>query len=330
MRDWPGPMPSSSSRFLPAEGIHTWKLAAGAPPANLLRDERDRIHEALLEHGAVHFPAAGVGSTEEFARIRDVLIPATTPYVEAATPRRALGDQVFTSTEFPASEEIALHNENSYASSWPGELLFCCLQPAETGGATPLGDVRRVLRRLPEELVSEFDERGWMLIRNYGTGFGLPWQQAFGTEVESEVDDYCRAADVCTEWLPDGRLRTRQERKALARHPETGERVWFNHICFWHSSRMPAATREMLVEELGENGLPYESRFGDGGVIPAETVAEIAAAYEAEKRSVPWGRGDLILVDNMLVAHGRERFAGERRVLVSMGNPRTREECGAA
>jgi alpha-ketoglutarate-dependent taurine dioxygenase len=309
--------------------IHTWKLAAGESLPDVLRGEGARIHRTLLEHGAVHFPGAGVESAEEFARIRDILIPATTPYVEAATPRRDLGDQIFTSTEFPASEEIALHNENSYASSWPGELLFCCLQPAETGGATPLADVRGVLRRLPEPLVREFDERDWMLIRSYGNGFGLPWQQAFGTEAEGEVDEYCRAADIATEWLPDGRLRTRQVRPALATHPETGERVWFNHVRFWHPSSMDAETREMLLEELGEDGLPYDTRFGDGGVIPDEPVAEIAAAYEAEKRSVPWRYGDLILIDNMLAAHGRERFSGARKVLVSMGNARARKECAA-
>jgi hypothetical protein len=33
---------------------------------------------------------------------------------------------------------------------------------------------------------------------------------------------------------------------------------------------------------------------------------------------VPWRRGDLLLIDNMLTAHGRRPCTGDRRVLVAM------------
>lgn len=310
--------------------MHTWEARPYDSPESLVElidREGDAVREALLTHGAIRFADAGVDSVERFAQVRDAVLPSTTPYVEAATPRRDLGREVFSSTEFPASEEIALHNENSYATSWPGELLFCCLVPAESGGATPLADVRRVLARLPDSLLREFERRGWMLIRNYGDGFGLPWQEAFASERESDVARYCEAADVACEWLPGGRLRTRQVRPALARHPRTGERLWFNHVRFWHPSSLAPETREMLTEELGDDGLPYDVRYGDGGAIPDAVVAEIAAAYEVEKEALPWGGGDVFLVDNMLVAHGREPFTGERRVLVSLGRTRERVEC---
>lgn len=310
--------------------MHTWEARPSDSAESLIElidRERDALRRALLAHGAIRFPGARIDSVERFAAVRDAVLPSTTPYVEAATPRRDLGREVFSSTEFPAGEEIALHNENSYATSWPGELLFCCLVPASSGGATPLADVRRVLARLSDSLLGEFERRGWMLVRNYGNGFGLPWQEAFASERESDVASYCEAADIDCEWLPGGRLRTRQVRPALARHPETGERLWFNHVRFWHPASLASETREMLTEELGEDGLPYDVRYGDGGVISDAVIAEIAAAYEAEKEAVPWDEGDVFLVDNMLVAHGREPFTGERRVLVSLGRARDRAEC---
>ncbi|CAM5231048.1 hypothetical protein SANTM175S_04757 [Streptomyces antimycoticus] len=35
---------------------------------------------------------------------------------------------------------------------------------------------------------------------------------------------------------------------------------------------------------------------------------------------VDWHTGDLLLIDNMLVAHGRRPYTGTRRVLVAMSD----------
>jgi hypothetical protein len=288
---------------------------------------RADVDLALGEVGAVVFRGFDVRTVERFQEARDALLPARASYVEAATPRTRLGDDVYSSTDFSAKETIALHNENSYAERWPGLLLFGCLQPAAGGGATPVADVRGVLERLPDGVVTEFDRRGWMLVRNYGGGFGLPWQRAFGTDDRAEVDRYCAESGIAAEWLPGERLRTRQVRAALAMHPGTSEVVWFNHVCFWHESRLAPAVREMLREEFGHEGMPYGTYFGDGERIPDETVALIAAAYEAEKVARPWAAGELMLLDNMLVAHGREPYRGERRVAVAMGVEQARARC---
>lgn len=288
---------------------------------------QDQLRATLTRTGAVLLRGFAVADIDDFEQVRLAALRKPARYVEGATPRRQLGEHVFTSTEFPATETIALHNENSYATSWPGILIFGCLQAAETGGATPVADVRRVLARLSPDLVSAFVDRGgWMLVRNFSPWFGLGWQRAFGTQSRSEVDEYCRRADVEAEWLGDDVLRTRQVRPVVVRHPVTGEPVWFNHVRFWHSSSLPQETRELLEEEAGPDGLPYETRYGDGTAIPDEVVREIAAAYEAEKVAIPWRCGDVMLVDNVLAAHGREPFTGARRIVVAMGEPVSRDE----
>lgn len=45
----------------------------------------------------------------------------------------------------------------------------------------------------------------------------------------------------------------------------------------------------------------------------------IRRIYEEELVSIPWESGDIAIVDNMLVHHGRNPFQRERRVLISMG-----------
>ncbi len=297
-------------------------LTGSGPLPEWLRQHEEEVRVTLTRVGAVMLRGFDVGDVTEFDRVRTALFLRSAQYVEGATPRRQLSEHVFTSTEFPATETIALHNENSYATTWPGVLLFCCLQPPASGGATPVADVRRVLARLGRPLVRSFVSRGgWMLTRTYSPWLGLGWRTAFGTQSRADVDEYCARSDVEVEWLDDDVLRTRQVRPVLARHPATGETVWFNHVRFWHPAFLPEESRLALEEEFGPDGLPYCTRYGDGSAVPDEVALEIDAAYEAEKAALPWEQGDVMLVDNMLAAHGRESFTGQRKVVVGMGEP---------
>jgi alpha-ketoglutarate-dependent taurine dioxygenase len=242
-------------------------------------------------------------------------------YVEGATPRTQVNEYVYTSTEFPADHQIALHNELSYVTSWPMKILFLCLQPATTGGETPVADMRKVLARLSPSVRDLFERRGWMLTRNYGDGLGLPWPTAFRTSSREEVERYCASNDIRCEWKDARHLRTHQVRSAIATHPQTGERLWFNHVAFWHVSSLPEPIRETMLAEFDERELPFNTFFGDGGRIDDEIVEEIRQAWDAETVAFPWQAGDLLLLDNMLASHGRRPFTGTRRVVVSMGDP---------
>jgi hypothetical protein len=71
------------------------------------------------------------------------------------------------------------------------------------------------------------------------------------------------------------------------------------------------------VEIYGEDGLPFNTRFGNGDPIDAGTVQTINEAYEANTVREPWQAGDLLLVDNIRTAHGRDPFEGPREILVA-------------
>ena len=70
----------------------------------------------------------------------------------------------------------------------------------------------------------------------------------------------------------------------------------------------------------GEDGLPFNTRFGNGDPIDAAVVQTINEAYEANTVRERWQAGDLLLVDNVRTAHGREPFEGSREVLVAMAD----------
>jgi Taurine catabolism dioxygenase TauD, TfdA family len=284
------------------------------------------IDEAVAGTGAVLIRGAGAEGVEDFQQALDGLGFKPLEYTERSTPRSEVGDGVFTSTEYPAREVIPQHCESSYAGAWPGRLAFFCATPAATGGATPITDVARVLEHIPAEVLRTVEERGLRYVRNYGSGVGLDWREAFQTDSHAEVARFCAAGGLEWEWLEDDRLRTVRRAPATVAPPRTGRRLWFNHLVLFHQSSLPKGLRTDLVALFGEGGLPNDVLFGDGSPIPDETVAAVRTAFERRALRFGWQRHDLLVIDNMRWSHGREAFTGERRVLVSMSDLITRAD----
>lgn len=282
---------------------------------------RDLIERHLHTHGALVFRGFGLHRQEDFDAFLAALAVEPLDYIEGATPRTQVAGRIYTSTEFPADQTIAPHNELSYVLSWPMKIWFFCVTPAARGGETPLVDVRKVYRRLPREIVEPFEKKGWMLVRNFHPGLGKSWQHAYRVDTREELEAYCREAEIEFEWSDDGHLRSRQVRPAVARHRATGERVWFNHVAFWHASSLAPELREVFVRNFGDGGLPYNTFYGDGTPIEVAVIDQLRDAYDQELVALPWQQGDLMMVDNLLVAHGRRPFDGPRRILVAMAEP---------
>ncbi len=300
------------------------RLVEPARPGTVLLDWAlsypDTVRSWLHGSGALLFRGFGVG-LDEFGPLTRALAGEPASYLERSSPRTELADRVYTATDYPADQRIPLHNENSYQRSFPAALAFCCLVEPTDGGATPLADTRAVLRRLPARVVAPFADRGVMYVRNFRAGLGLDWTEVFQTGSRAEVAAYCAGNGIEAQWLPDGGLRTRQVRPAVARHPVTGDRVWFNHGLFFNAYSLPAPVRVALLDQFGIDRLPNHTYYGDGTPIPDEVLDTLAAGYAAEEVAVPWRAGDVLLVDNLLAAHGRQPFEGPRRVVVGMAGP---------
>ncbi len=242
-------------------------------------------------------------------------------YDYASTPRTKLNKRVYTSTEYPAHQVIPLHNEQSYSLNWPMKIWFHCVQASEVGGETPIADSREVYRQLDPVIRQRFADKRLMYVRNYGNGLDLPWQQAFSTEDRAQVEQYCKASNIDFEWNEEGELSTRQVCQAVARHPVSGEWVWFNQAHLFHISNLAPAVRETLISIVGEEGVPRNVFYGDGSPIELEALEHVRAVLQRCQVSFPWQTGDVLMLDNMLVAHGRSTFQGARKVVVAMAEP---------
>jgi alpha-ketoglutarate-dependent taurine dioxygenase len=280
---------------------------------------REEIETILRSSGGLLLTGFPTLDAQAFQNFATACMPGLLEYKERSTPRTQVGNRIYTSTEYPADQTIAMHNESSYAKRWPMRICFYCLQPATEGGETPIADSRRVYDRIDQRVRERFESRGVMYIRRFGWGVDLSWQESFGTNSREEVERYCKENGIEFEWKAGDKLVTKQVRQSAATHPQTGEKIWFNQAHLFHITNLPESLQEVLISILGED-LPRESRYGDGTPFEKETLDHVREVFAQCSVTFPWRQGDVLLLDNMLVSHGRKPFHGQRKILAAMAD----------
>ena len=287
-----------------------------------LTDNKEGIKSQLLGTGGILFKNFGIDDAVKLESVVNVFKGNSLNYASGNSPRTRLHNNVYTSTEHPADEFISLHNELSYSNVWPSYLFFCCEIVPNQGGNTIIADSRSILKDLSGELVEAFDSKGVQYIRNLhgGYGAGSSWQKTFETDSKENVEQYCKENDIQFEWGEDDALRIIQKRKAMITHPETREKVWFNQADQFHPSTNTREVFEAMMEiyEDDPRSMPQYATFGDGDEIPLYMLEEVRKVSEKNTVYFDWEKGDLLLLDNILVSHGRSPFQGSRKILVSM------------
>jgi alpha-ketoglutarate-dependent taurine dioxygenase len=279
------------------------------------------VNENLAVTGALLFRGFHVGGVEGFESFTRWFREELMTYDHGSTPRSQISGKVYTSTEYPSHQTIPLHNEMAYTTRWPLKLWFYSHTVAEEGGETPIADSREVFRRIRPEIRAKFNAHGLMYTRNYKAGMDVPWQKVFNTEDRERVAEICHANQIEFEWISGNELRTRQICQASAIHPATGEDVWFNQAHLFHVSNLEERVRKAMLSIYKQEELPRNVFYGNGEPIQDQVLAEIRAVIEEVKVVFSWHKDDILMVDNMAVAHGRNPFKGQRKVAVAMAGP---------
>jgi hypothetical protein len=222
----------------------------------------------------------------------------------------------------------------SYLPRWPGRLAFYCHVAAATGGETIIGDMRAAGAAIPAEFFKAIDQRGVLYCRNFRDQgdkrqpildtIHRTWQDVFLTEDKAIAEAGCDRMGLDYRWNDDGSLTTEFRTAGVIEHPETGQRVWFNQIPAQTMRTKierrfgPAITA--LIEEYYPPGRtrPTETWFGDGGAIDPADIDAVYDALDTVTLAFPWQAGDVMVLDNVLTAHGRNPYTGDRDVQVAL------------
>lgn len=300
-------------------------LEAGA----WVSSNRAFVEEKLLAHGALLLRGFAMRTVQDFQNLSLAVHPQLVEYSEPSTPREEYGDKIYQSSDYPNYHTIQVHPELCYTWHWPMKALFFSVKVAAKGGETPIADNREILGRLDPRVRQRFIEKGVMYLRNYGDGVLVPWQKVFKTQDPAQVEAHCRAnAPMTCEWKGAHRLRTRQVRPGVAIHPQTKDLVWFNQAHIFHIHSLGSKIRDTLLQQFDEQDLPVNAYYGDGTPFEPWELDDVYKALAESEYACPWEAGDVMLVDNMLMSHGRRSFEGDRKVIVSFVEPYKKPEDG--
>ncbi|HTK10957.1 MAG TPA: TauD/TfdA family dioxygenase [Ktedonobacteraceae bacterium] len=292
---------------------------AGVNLVSWAANNQEYIRKELAKHGAILFRNFTVDSASKFEGFARAVSADGELFDEYGDlPRDMPGAKVYHSTPYPADKSILFHNESSHTHRWPMKIFFYCVAVAGKGGATPIIDCRKTYQLLDPAIIQRMADKKLMYVRNFIKGLDVSWQQFFQTTEKERVEDYCRKAGIDFEWKSEDHLTTRQICQAVAKHPFTGEMLFFNQIQLHHVYCLDPEIRSSMLSMFREEDLPRNVYYGDGTLIEDSVVAEIGELYEQQAVRFQWQAGDVILLDNMMVAHSRDPFEGSRKILVAM------------
>lgn len=259
-------------------------------------------------------------------------------YVGGTAMRSApIADNVFKSTELPPDVTIPLHQEMAYVGVIPDYIaLFCSASASDQQKTNLTGNMLQFTRGLPDWVFRKYRNRTARLRRFMpprGTDHGMfrlrrCWNDMFGTSDRSEATAIAAERRWQLRWLPDDFVEVLQEPFPFFRqHPVHGE-VW----CTQAFAYLPVV-QSYLAEKDGriedwqrmQTALRDAPDTLDGAVLDDGTPLDDGDALFIHKRledqtvALALGDGDLLILDNILRAHGRSPFHGTRRIMVSLG-----------
>lgn len=313
-----------------------------------LRSHLHLLQQKLKEHGALLLRGFDVETASAFQGVAELFTQELGDEYLGVTPRTSIAGKIKTATELGGHYLVPQHLELSFLQDTPRYLFFCCFELADSGGETTLCDFRRVYQQMDPAIRERFERRGLRLVRNYdgpNTRWSWDplktkrWHEMFDTEDRGVVEDKAARAGLRVTWRGDDRLRLTNEHPPVRVHPDTGEPVWFNHLTVFHASvaegeyrRLFARTGALSAALLAEGGgllrrlrredpedFPTQYFYADGSVIPDEDVEHVRDIIWHNTVSVAWQRGDVLVIDNHAVSHGRFPFRGRRSIGVTWG-----------
>ena len=317
---------------LPLKELLDWMTAT-----TLWREQQLHASGAILLRG---FKA--LRSAEDFAAIAERSAPELMDYAGGTTPRSVVSGKVVSSTDAPRHLVIGLHQEMSYLAPsaefpdpTPDKVMFFCQTAPRIGGRTPIADMRAVYRKLPRELIERFEQRGGLVLRRRlpakkRYGFEVTWATAFGASDRMEMEQIAKQRGWKWEWTSNGGFEvTHGSSPVVKTHRVTGERVWFNQAHLLHKSVAPWTSawlgpslsqrlRARLLQPFIRNRFFYHSTHADGSEIRLSDLECIRRTVAEETLSFEWKVGDVLLIDNKLVSHGRQPFQGPRKILAAL------------
>lgn len=305
------------------------QIIQGNSSKNILDLDQEEVINIFRESGTVHFKNFNT-SADTFIKFTHLYCQDFSTYQGGGLrwgvlDRQAINnvETLLTTSGHSQGFPIELHGEMYYLKNHPAILWFYCENPPEQGkgGQTTVCDGREVFKSLRESTKKFFQNQHIKYIRNLKNG---EWQTAFQTDDLSVVQQFCDDND--TKLIIDsetGNLATEYSCSAIVTSRD-GEDVFINNLLLIYLAEW-AINSGWFAENVSgmQNASPQLLvRMSDGSPIPEDIIEELCQISDKLTVDIQWEKGDIIMIDNTKILHGRREATGSnRKIFVRMGEP---------
>ncbi|KAI5072474.1 hypothetical protein GOP47_0012580 [Adiantum capillus-veneris] len=302
----------------------TSSLESAIDACKLFHTCRDFLEQKLKEHGALFLRGFPLCSGVDFHAAVEALGWHTLPYIGSAIRTQVVGP-VYTANDSDPDVVVNFHHEMAQVedeSSWPSKVLFFCETPPPEGGQTPIIMSHKVTQGLwmqCPDFMQKLEDLGLLSLKvlpmvKDPRYFSLQgWPMVFGTRDKKEAEARAKKnLNAKMEWLPGSNMNLVLGPFKATRNFGRGDRAnaWFNQIVSYYTG---------LSHKVGmSSDQPYDVVFGDGSPLPTDAVATCKKIHEENSVDIPWKQGDLMILDNSSVMHGRRAYKPPRQILVTL------------
>ena len=316
------------TRTIPLEVRH--EPSSGVSEADSIAMQRGEILSQLERGGAIWFRGfelmktkAGFQTFYEQMQLSPCQDPLASVGARAVVSKKGA---MYEAVNKPSRAKffVGMHNESTFKRT--NRLgAFVCFKAADKGGEFLLADGRAVLADMDPAVLDRVYSKGvrfsnaelpfFDFLRNAG-----PLKEVL-MPVCKAVAEAAVAAKIDMElelkWAEDEKdglrlLAFSPPQSPVNRHPTTGEASWFCNV-HSHSRYLRDQRDGDLPDTSGASKLNRtDMYYGDGSVISKEDLEHIDEVTRRNLVYVPMQEGDVVLVDNYQVMHGRDVFEGER------------------
>lgn len=288
------------------------------PLADFVRDHKHEIDAALETTGTVLFRGFDVPEPDAFDDAINAYGETGFSYAESLSNavRVNVTPRVFTANEAPPDVEIFLHHEMAQTPLYPGKLFFYCEIAPQTGGATPVCRSDIVMEQIAAsraDLAEKFETLGLRYTHTMPnapdpeSGQGRSWRDTLSVEDREDAESRLSGLGYDWQWLENDNLRVTSPVLDAVKTLADGRKVFFNQLI--------AAFRGWSDARNDPN---KSITFGNGDPIDQDDMNVIIEIADKVTFDLQWHAGDVALLDNYQVMHGRRPFEGKRRVLASL------------
>jgi alpha-ketoglutarate-dependent taurine dioxygenase len=292
-------------------------------------EHRVALDQLIVKHGGVVLRGFPLSETADFEALVAHFPAYSAGYLGGSTPRRSLGRNVLESTSLASELRLGVHLEMAYMRDFPPRIAFFARQVARCGGETIIADFRRLSERISGPLREKLQLRGIRNVRNYGPAAECepeyidnpdqrPWNHSFFTDSRSEVERLALSLGMTTVWHADGSLTVINQMDAFTTHPVTGQSLYRNNIHAGgrlnYTGKHAEAERALLAIQT----MPTGTFLGDGSSLDPDELAQLSRLIDEVTISWPWSDGDIMILDNLQIAHGRNPYEGRRETQVAL------------